>query len=200
MGCHVYDMPFWALNLGAPKSVVAEQDGMTDESPPKWSIITYEFPERRGNGKNNALVPAKFVWYDGGKKPSPDLVKGKKLPTNGVILVGDTDTLYVPSYWGKGEFLSGAKYDDFKSVAETLPKADNFDRCHYEEWIAGCKGGPKPYSNFDNSGPLTEMVLLGNVALRAGKTIEWDAKRLKVTNDKSANQFLTKKYRKGWGV
>src|SRR5262245_7870482 len=200
MGCHVYAMPFWALNLGAPTGVVAEQEGMTEESPPKWSIITYEFPERRGNGKNNSLVPAKFVWYDGGKKPSADLVKGKKLPTNGVILVGDTDTLYVPSYWGKGEFLSGAKYDDFNSVPETLPKADNFDRRHYEEWIAACKGGPKPYSNFDNSGPLTEMVLLGNVALRAGKSIEWDANRLKVTNDRSANQFLTKKYRKGWGV
>ncbi|PYI87408.1 MAG: oxidoreductase, partial [Verrucomicrobia bacterium] len=198
MGCHVYDMPFWALKLGAPTSVVAQQEGMTEESPPKWSIITYEFPAREGSGRS--LVPAKFVWYDGGKKPSADLAKGKTLPTNGVILVGDKDTLYVPSYWGKGEFLSGAKYDDFKSVPETLPKADHFDRCHYEEWIAACKGGPKPNSNFDNSGPLTEMVLLGNVALRAEKKIEWDAKRLKVTNDKSVNQFLTKNYRKGWGV
>jgi predicted dehydrogenase len=194
MGCHVYDMPFWALNLGAPTSVVAEQEGMTKESPPKWSIITYEFPQR------SKLVPAKFVWYDGGKEPSADLVKGKKLPTNGVILVGDKDTLYVPSYWGKGEFLSGAKYEDFSSVAETLPKKDNFDRCHYEEWIAACKGGPKAYSNFDNSGPLTEMVLLGNVALLAGRKIEWNAKKLKVTNDKAANRFLTKEYRKGWGV
>ena len=194
MGCHVYDMPFWALNLGAPASVEAQQDGMTKESPPKWSIITYEFPQR---GK---LAPAKFVWYDGGKKPNADLVKGKKLATNGVILVGDKDTLYVPSYWGKGEFISGAKYDDFKNVSETLPKKDNFDRCHYEEWIAACKGGPKAYSNFDNSGPLTEMVLLGNVALRAGKKIEWNAKKLKVTNDKAANQFLAKEYRKGWGV
>jgi predicted dehydrogenase len=194
MGCHVYDMPFWALNLGAPSSVVAEQEGMTKESPPKSSIVTYEFPQR------GSLVSAKFVWYDGGKKPSADLVKGKKLPTNGVILVGDKDTLFVPSYWGAGEFLSGATYDDFKNVPETLPKKDNFDRCHYEEWIAACKGGPKAYSNFDNSGPLTEMVLLGNVALRAGKKIEWDTKKLKVTNDKAANQFLTKEYRKGWGV
>ena len=106
----------------------------------------------------------------------------------------------MPSYWGKGEFLSGAKYDDFKSIAETLPKKDNFDRCHYEEWIAACKGGPKAYSNFDHSGPLTEMVLLGNVALRAGGKIEWNANKLKVVNDKSANQLLTKEYRKGWGV
>jgi hypothetical protein len=188
--------------------VEAQQEGMTKESPPKWSIITYEFPQRAGeSGKVSSveapkymLPPAKFVWYDGGKKPNADLVKGKKLPTNGVILVGDKDTLYIPSYWGKGEFLSGAKYEDFSSVPETLPKKDNFDRCHYEEWIAACKGGPKAYSNFDHSGPLTEMVLLGNVALRAGKKIDWNAKKLKVTNDKSANQFLTKEYRKGWGV
>ena len=194
MGCHVYDMPFWALNLGAPSTVSAEQEGMTLESPPKWSIITYEFPKR------GPLPPAKFVWYDGGKKPSADLVKGRKLDTNGVILVGEKDTFMVPSYWGKGEFISGAKYDDFKSVAETLPKARNFDRCHYEEWIAACKGGPKALSNFDNSGPLTEMVLLGNVALRAGRKITWDAKKLKVTNDKDANRFLSKTYPKGWGV
>jgi predicted dehydrogenase len=192
MGCHVYDMPFWALKLGAPKTVTAEQAGMTQESPPKWSIISYDFPDRDG------LPAAKFVWYDGGKKPNADLVKNKALATNGVILVGDKDTLYVPSYWGPGEFLSGAKYDSLKNVPETLPKASNFDRGHYEEWTAACKGGPKAYSNFDNSGPLTEMVLLGNVALRSGKKIEWDAKKLKITNDKDANQFLTKNYRKGW--
>jgi predicted dehydrogenase len=194
MGCHVYDLPYWALKLGAPTSVTADQEGMTKESPPKASTVTYEFAQR-GN-----LVPARFVWYDGGRKPSADLVKGKKLPTNGVILVGDKDTLYVPSYWGKGEFVSGAKYEDFTNVAETLPKKDDFDRCHYEEWISACKGGPKAYSNFDESGPLTEMILLGNIALRAGYKIEWDAKKLKVTNDKEANRLVRKKYRKGWGL
>ncbi|MDB6031381.1 MAG: oxidoreductase domain protein [Verrucomicrobiales bacterium] len=194
MGCHVYDMPYWALKLGAPISVVAEQEGMTQESPPKASTITYEFGEREG------LSATRFVWYDGGRKPSAELVKGKKLGTNGVILVGDKDTLFVPSYWGRGEFLSGSTYDDFKSVAETLPKASNFDKCHYEEWIMACKGGPKAYSNFDYAGPLTEMILLGNVALRSGKKIEWNAKKMKVTNDKDANRLLTKKYRKGYGV
>jgi predicted dehydrogenase len=194
MGCHVYDMPYWALKLGAPTSVVAEQKGLTKESPPESSTITYEFAQR-GN-----LVPAKFVWYDGGRKPSADLVKGKKLPTNGVILVGDKDTLYLPSYWGKGEFLSGAKYEDFASVAETLPKKSNWDRCHYEEWIAACKGGPKAYSNFDESGPLTEMILLGNIALRTGRKIEWDVKKLKIAGDNEATHLLSKEYRKGWDV
>jgi predicted dehydrogenase len=194
MGCHVYDMPYWALKLGAPTTVMADQEGMTPDSAPKASTITYEFAEREG------LAATKFVWYDGGRKPNSDLVKGKKLGTNGVILVGDKDTLFVPSYWGRGEFLSGAIYDDFKSVAETLPKESNFDKCHYDEWIAACKGGPKAYSNFDYSGPLTEMILLGNVALRSGKKIEWNAKKLKVTNDKDANRLVTKRYRKGYEV
>lgn len=194
MGCHVYDLPYWALKLGAPTSVTAEQEGMTKESPPKSSTIIYEFAQR-GN-----LVPAKFTWYDGGRKPGADLVKGKKLASNGVILVGDKDTLYVPSYWGKGEFVSGAKYEDFSSVSETLPKKENFDRCHYEEWIGACKGGPKAYSNFDESGPLTEMILLGNIALRVRRKIEWNTKKMKVTNDKEANRLVSKEYRKGWGV
>ncbi len=194
MGCHVYDMPYWALKLGAPSSVIAEQEGMTKESPPKSSRVTYEFP-RRGN-----LDPARFVWYDGGRKPDAELVKGKKLPGNGVILVGSKDTLFVPSYWGKGEFLSGAKYEDFASVPETLPKSDYFDRGHYEEWITACKGGAKAYSNFDSSGPLTEMILLGNIALRSDHKLEWDARKLKITNDKEANRLVSKKYRKGWDV
>jgi predicted dehydrogenase len=194
MGCHVYDMPYWALKLGAPTSVVAEQQGMTKESPPKSSTVTYEFAQR------GTLAPAKFVWYDGGRKPSADLVKGRKLASNGVILVGDKDTLYVPSYWGKGEFLSGAKYEDFSGVAESLPKQDNWDRCHYDEWLTACKGGPKAYSNFDESGPLTEMILLGNIALRTGRRIEWNAKKLKVTNDKEADRLVSKEYRRGWGV
>ena len=126
-------------------------------------------------------------------------MRGRKLASNGVILVGDKDTLYVPSYWGKGEFLSGAKYEDFSSVAETLPKKDNWDRCHYEEWLTACKDGPKAFSNFDESGPLTEMILLGNIALRSGRKIEWDAKKLKVTNDKEANRLIGKEYRGGWG-
>lgn len=194
MGCHVCDMPYWALKLGAPTSVVAEHEGMTKESPPKSSTITYEFPQR------GTLVPTKFVWYDGGRKPSAELVKGGKLPTNGVILVGDKDTLYVPSYWGKGEFISGANYEDFSSIPETLPKKDNFDRCHYEEWIAACKGEPEAHSNFDESGPLSEMILLGNIALRAGHKIDWDAKKLRITNDREANRLVRKQYRKGWAV
>jgi predicted dehydrogenase len=190
MACHCMDLVFFSVHLGAPTALEAESSGLTDQSPPTWSIIRYQFPN------------LKMTWYDGHKLPPQDLVKGKKLSTNGVILVGDKDTLYVPSYWGPAQFLSGAKTADFKNVPQTLPRARlQFDDGHYAEWIDAIKGGPAPMSNFaDYSGPLSEAVLLGNVALRVGKRIEWDSKNLKVTNDADANRLIRKQYRKGWEV
>ena len=195
MGCHCTDLAFFALDLPAPSSVSAKSSGGTDESPPRWSIIDYHFP---ANGKQPAL---RMTWYDGGRKPTADLVRGRELPGNGIILVGDKDTLFVPSYWGDGAFLSGAKTPDFKDVPETIARAPGeFDKGHYNEWISACKGGAKAMSNFDYAGPMTETLLLGNVALRAGQAIEWDAKALKVTNVPEANRFVRKHYRSGWGL
>ena len=195
MACHCMDLAFFALDLPAPSSVAAKSSGGTEESPPRWSVIDYQFPR---SGKQAALT---MTWYDGGRKPPADVVKGRELPSNGIVLVGDKDTLFVPSYWGDGQFLSGAKTADFKDVPQSVPRAPGeFDKGHYNEWINACKGGPKAMSNFDYSGPMTEAVLLGNVALRAGGKIEWDAKALKVTNVPEANRLVRKSYRNGWGV
>ena len=70
----------------------------------------------------------------------------------------------------------------------------------YSEWIEACKGGPKALSSFDYSGPFTEIVLLGNLAVRLGKRIEWDAKALKATNAPEADELIRRKYRKGWSL
>lgn len=192
MACHVMDLPFFALRLKDPVSVEAESSPVNDETAPLWSVITYEFAPR-------ADQPAvKLVWYDGGKKPSAELVGGKTLPGNGVIMVGDQDTLLVPSYWGAGTFLSGARVQDFKNIPETLPRLPDFEKNHHQEWLNACKGGPAALSNFDYAGPMTEAVLLGNVALRARRKIEWNASRLRVTNVREANRFLRMEYRKGW--
>jgi predicted dehydrogenase len=191
MACHCMDLAFWATQPGAPTALEAESSGGNEESAPNWSVIRYTFPT------------LKMTWYDGGKKPPAELVKGRKLESNGVILVGDADTLYVPSYWGPGEFLNaGKKTGDFKDVPQSLPRAPmKFDDGHYAEWINAIRGGPAPLSNFvDYSGPLTEAVLLGNVAIRAGKRIEWDSEKLKVTNDAGANRLIRKQYPKGWEV
>lgn len=194
MACHNMDIAFFALGLRDPLSVEAQSSGVNNETAPKWSIINYEFPAR------GAQPAVKMVWYDGGKKPSADLVKGRELPGNGVIMIGDKDTLFVPSYWGGGSFLSGAKMEDFKNIPESLPRLPGFERNHHQEWINACKGGPKALSNFDYSGPMTEAVLLGNVALRAGRKIEWNAKELRISNAPEANRFLRTEYRQGWSV
>ncbi|MFP6618592.1 MAG: Gfo/Idh/MocA family oxidoreductase [Pirellulaceae bacterium] len=192
MGCHNQDLAYWALNLRDPTKVEAECSGVNQESAPKWSIITLHFPQR------GERAPVKLVWYDGGKKPSTDLVKGRKLPANGSIFVGTKDTLYIPHYWGGGEFLSGAKTADFKQVEEFLVKPADFNSHHYQEWITACKGGKPALSNFDYAGPMTESILLGNVALRTGATIHWDAKSMKITNLPGANQYIQHHYRAGW--
>jgi len=194
MACHCMDLAFFSLKLGAPSSVEARSSGVNNETAPLWSIINYEFPGHDGNPS------VKMTWYDGGKQPAPALVKGRELSTNGIILIGDKDTLYVPNYWGAGSFLSGAKVEDFKNISETLPKPPDFERNHHQEWLDACKGKGKALSNFDYAGPMTEAVVLGNVALRAGKKILWDSKNLKVTNAPEANRYLRPAYRKGWTV
>lgn len=191
MGCHLLNLGALVFDLSAPSAVEAWSEGTTSESAPKSSHIVWDFPARAGQ-------PAlKFHWYDGGKLPPADLFPGAKYDGNGVLVVGANDTM-LTSYEGGARFKSGRTYDDFKSAPELFPKMSNWDRCHYEEWITACKGGPKAYSNFDTAGPVSEAVLLGNVAIRAGQRIEWDAKRLRVTNAPVANQFIRTTYRPGW--
>lgn len=196
MGCHNMDLAFFALGLRDPRAVEATSSGVNSETAPAWSIITYEFPKSGRRG------PVKLVWYDGGKKPSPALAKSKELPGNGCIMIGSKDSLYVPNFWGKGTFTSGAKMEDFASISPKLPRLPGADKdndaAQHLEWIQACKGAGKTLSNFEYAGPMTEAVLLGNVVLRAGKRIEWDAKRLQVTNAPEANQFIQTEYRKGW--
>mgnify|MGYP002822133190 CR=1 FL=1 len=192
MGCHNSDLAYWALNLRDPKTLEAVSSGINDETAPKWSIITYHFPQQ---GKRK---PVKVIWYDGGKKPDPALAEQKSLPGNGSILIGSKDSLYIPMYWGKGTFLSGATEADFKNVPETIEKPTDFNRHHYLEWIDACKGGKPAWSNFDYAGPMTEAMLLGLVALRSGKKIEWDPKKMRVKNAPEANRYIHSEYRKGW--
>jgi predicted dehydrogenase len=197
MGCHLLNCATLALDVRDPVSVRGSGEGATEDTGPIVSQIEWQFPAHHGK-------PAwKLFWYDGGRTAPQELFPGKKFNDNGQILVGTKDTFYSPGYNGGGVFKSGATHEDFKNtVTETLPKppVEKWDRCHYDEWIAACKGGPKAYSNFDTSGPVTEVVLLGTLALRAGAPLEWNAKKLKVTNVKFANQWVTKQYAKGWKV
>lgn len=196
MACHIADLGFWALELEYPTSVEAESSGVNSETAPKWSIIRFEFPER------GALPPVTFTWYDGGKKPDPALVGLTELPANGSILVGDKATLYVPDEYGRTSQVIPRDAKDTKPE----PKAASqlaiiaVAATHYREWIAACKGGPPALSNFDYAALLTEVILLGNVALRTGQRIEWDGKAMAATNCPAAAAIVRPEFRSGWGL
>lgn len=202
MGCHIMDAAFWALKLDGPCSVEAESSEFNAETFPKWSIITYEFPARK------QFPPLKAVWYDGGKLPArpaeldewakqnPEQAEKNTFPTgsNGQMYIGDKGVLIAGAV-GDGPWIHPpARMEEFLTTEpkKTLKRSSG----HYKEWLDACKGGEPASGNFDHAGPLTVMVLLGNVALRAGEKIEWTGKRVK--NDAKANRYLRRKYRKGW--
>ncbi len=189
MGCHIMDAGFWAVDLKYPISVEAESEGGTEESPPKWSIITYQFPAR-GN-----LPPVTVKWYDGGKLPErpKDLEPDRKLSKGGQMLIGDNGVIMDTSdYCESPRLIPESRMKEFKRPEKTIPRVHGGP---YKEWIAGCKGGPLPGSNFDHSGPLTEMVLLGNLAIRLGKKILWDGPNMKPLNAPEAEKLIRKQYR-----
>ena len=186
MGCHLIDLAFWALRLKYPTTVETEGPPLHPESTPVWLISRWKFPAR------GDLPPVELTWYDGDKRPP--LQKEHDLPNyfEGVLFVG-AEGMLIAEY-GKHELYPKEKFADFQPPPRTIPESIG----HAEEWLAACKTGSPTGCNFDYSGPLTETVLLGTVAYRAGQKLEWDPENLKVTNCPEANQFIRRAYREGW--
>jgi predicted dehydrogenase len=192
IGCHTMDAPFYALNLGAPDTVQAESAPFSEEAFPDWSIITYEFPAR------GALPPVTVRWYDGGKLPPrpAELEATRKFEErNGYYFVGDKGVIYDPTEkCSSPRLIPESRMRETKFPPKSIPRVPNGDPAL--EWINACKGGPRPGSNFDYAGRLTEMVLLGNLAIMArGKKIRWDAGRLRVPGEPGLDRFIRPVYR-----
>ncbi len=187
MACHVLNMAFLALDLGSPTTVEAESSGGNDETAPNWSIIRYQFPAR---GK---LPAVKLTWYDGGKQPPQELV-GEAITPNGSLLVGERGKLYARDDFGSSfALLPRGEFAALQPQPRPMPEI-----AHHREWIAACKGGSTTTANFDFAAVLTEAVLLGNVALRAGQRIEWDAPKMQAVGCPAAEKLLKRDYRSGW--
>ncbi|MBN1346228.1 MAG: Gfo/Idh/MocA family oxidoreductase [Phycisphaerae bacterium] len=187
MACHHLDLSHWALGLRHCCAVEAEGPPVHPESAPAWLIVRYTYPPANGRG------PMKLTWYEGDKRP-PILAQTKFADWGaGTIFVGEEGMLI--ANYGEHHLLPEEKFKDYKRPEPFIAKSIG----HHNEWIQACKGGPKPLCSFDYSGPLTETVLLGNVAYRSGQRIEWDAKKCKIMNDApGAEKFLRREYRKGW--
>jgi predicted dehydrogenase len=200
MACHTTNLPFMALKLGLPTRVSAESGEINPETYPAWATITYEFPAR------GDLPPVKLTWYEGardGKRhlPSPDLFQGKVPTDSGSLLVGEKGSIFSPSDNGAEQVVLGVSEsgEKPKDSAEPRPK-NNDDANHKAEWVRAIRAGDPSIalSNFAYSGVLTEAMLLGNVAVRLGKPIDYDVAHGVVTNAPEAARFIRPEYRKGW--
>jgi len=189
MGSHLIDLPFWALKLKFPTTVEAEGPlPVRPETYPDCLTVRWEHPARGDQ------PPVKLVWYDGNQRPeSPegvDLGKWHK----GIMFVGDKGTLLAD--YSKWILLPEAEFKDFEPPKPWIPPSPG----HHQEWIDACKTGSPTLCNFEYSGSLVEHNLLGTVAFRVGKKLEWDPVNLKARNCPEADRFIQPPYREGWSL
>jgi predicted dehydrogenase len=193
IGCHSLDPVFRALKLKYPLTVHAVSTLVNDETYPLGSIVRYEFPAR------GEMPPVSLTWYDGGLRPP--LMAG----LDADIKMGPGGTLYIGD---KGQILDGTILPKSLRDAYTIPEPYiPASPGHEMEWIRACKGGEPAGSNFDWAGPLTETVLLGNIALRKEmrefqtvNTFAFDPENLRIPNCPEAERFMHYQYREGWSL
>ena len=192
MACHTMNLPYAGLDLRDPVSVQAETSGHNRDSLPRWSVITYEFPAAAGRG------PVKMVWYDGGRRCPPELLEGEEQTASGALIIGEKGKMYSPGDSGtEYRLLAGAKEVDVEFTQSPG---------HFTEWINAIRGGEPAMSNFpDYAAPLTEMVLLGNLAVwtapepeTLGPKVQWDAENLRATNVEGLETLIKPEYRDGY--
>ncbi len=193
IGCHCLDAPFWALKLGMPSAVDVELDEpANDHYTPFGAHVTYHFPAREN------MPPVKLHWWEGRPRP-PKLPGMKELPPNGMYMLGSKEILYhedmrpySPILWPR------ERMQEYRSVLQkkTIPRVKGGP---IEELFRYIKGeGPQCGSDFDYAAPLTEVILFGSLAIRAGHRIEWDAETTTVTNRPELSKWIKEPVRKGW--
>jgi len=194
MGCYSFDTISRVLKLEAPASVEASSSERHDETFPLASIIYFNFPARAD------MPPVRLTWYDGGLLPArpegmPEMRHMTGEDGEGLLFIGDRGTLLCGFAGNRPTLLPESKMKDFEQPPKTLPRSPGNER----EWLDACKGGQtKPGANFEFSATVTETLQLGNLALRTGERLTWDAANLKVSNSASAQKYVAPEAREGW--
>jgi predicted dehydrogenase len=188
LGSHWNDLPFWALKLEAPRTIVAGGPPPHLELAPASMSATYEYAPR------GEMPAVKLTWYQGEKKPR--IWEEKAIPQwdSGALFIGDQGMLLAD--YDKHALLPEEKFREFRKPKPFIPPSLG----HHEEWIHACKTGAPTTCHFEYSGALTEANHLGNVAYRTGKTIHWDPVKLKCQGVPEADPIIHRKYRKGWAL
>jgi len=194
MATHNLDPAVWALDLNAPVSIEASTTVVDSEVVSPGSIFRYQF------GPRGDMPPVKLTWYDGGLRPErpAELEDDEVLAggSNGVLFIGDKGAIMCAGWGGAPRLIPTARMETYKRPPQSLPRSNG----HHRDWLDACKGGRPASSNFEYGARLTEIVLLGTVALRTGKKLNWDHENMKATNAPKADRFIKGQYRKGWEV
>jgi predicted dehydrogenase len=193
--CHNFDPALWALDLREPLSIEAHAAGGVDSYiAPVGGLYTYKF------GPRKEMPPVTFTWYEGGlMPPRPEIMEDDdQLGSggNGILFVGDKGLLTCAGWAGRPTLLPGSRDATYQRPPKKLPRVKG----HHRDWLDACKGGTPSSANFDYAAALTEIGLLGLVAMRTGKKLYWDAKAMKATNAPEADKYIKESYRSGWEV
>ncbi len=194
--CHIVDPVFWTLDLGAPTRIEAETGDYDPEKQgetfPRASTVHYEFAAR------GQRPPVKLVWHDGASQPArpEELEKDETLPSIGALVIGEKGKIIYGSHGaGRPRILNDSVMDAVSKKPTRFAKSPG----HYKEWIDSCKSGKPAGSPFAYGGPLTEIALLGAIAIRCkGEKLQWNGAKMKFTNSDRANRFLRPTFREGW--
>ena len=216
MACHTMNLPFWALELQYPTSMKAKVPKVYPDTPPEWSVINFEFPERTVVKTGTKLAPVSMTWYDGTRTGLPNderkfatLLKdaGVNNPdASGSLFIGEKGYLYAPGDYAHSiKLLPADKFNGYKAPQAWLPRrgGGDFDQNQTNEWLEAIRQNKPSHamSNFEYAAYFTEIILLGNLAMRVpGETIKWDGPAMKSTNSDKANSYVHHEYRKGWSL
>jgi predicted dehydrogenase len=188
MACHHMDLPHWSLGLTHPLTIEAEGPPVNPESAPAWLKVHFRYPSR------GSQPPVHLTWYHGDRRPD-EFAEGK-LPKwgNGNLFVGDKGMLLAD--YDHYKLLPEKDFEGFQPPPKSIPDSPG----HHKEFLLGCQTGSPTLCNFAYSGPLAETVLMGNLAYRSGRKIEWDEAGKKIRNaaDPEVDRYLSREYRKGW--
>jgi predicted dehydrogenase len=190
-GCHTLDTAVWALELEHPTLVEASSTELSEETTPTAATYHYKFPAR------GERPEVELFWYDGGlRPPRPDCLEADRdLPqAGGSLIVGDQGAILSGVWSASPRIIPEQKMQEYEQPPETLARSKG----HHRDWIDACKGGPPASSNFGYGARLTEIALLGPVALRSGGTLHWDGPKMKATNTSQAEPLIHGHFRKGW--
>lgn len=197
MACHIMDAAYWTLGLGYPSRVEVETSTLFAETAPETSRVDFTFPAR------GSRPEVTLVWRDGGlHPPTPPELDAMVWPPaedGGQLWIGDDGKLIAGTYGQSPRLLDEAKQAevDASPLPEEYPRVEGV----YEEWIGACKGGPAPGSSFaEYASPFTEMILLGNLAVRMGRTLEVDPDTGAIQNVEVPDEYVRPTYREGWSL